>query len=178
MSKTYKQYIQSNEWKEKRNLIISERKSCQKCGSVESLQVHHLTYDNLYDEASRDLILLCRKCHLREHAKMYRLKSDKPKHSGGQPTYVKLFTASLLENKDLSISAAGFLLKLSVNIDWHTGILIHRRSKKPLMCKDFEKLLNISKNTVSNIIKELKEKDLIKREKSKYIVSSKIMCKG
>jgi len=38
---------------------------CQLCGSRSHLQTHHNTYENLGHELSRDLLVLCDKCHAR-----------------------------------------------------------------------------------------------------------------
>jgi 5-methylcytosine-specific restriction endonuclease McrA len=61
--KNYTKYIQSKEWKEKRNFIVGKYKKCSCCGSEENLHVHHLSYENLGNENESDLLLLCKKCH-------------------------------------------------------------------------------------------------------------------
>lgn len=38
---------------------------CERCGSKERLEVHHITYARLYHERMNDLQLLCRFCHTR-----------------------------------------------------------------------------------------------------------------
>lgn len=64
----YKEYIQSLAWYSKREAALAraERK-CQKCGAMGvPLEVHHLTYVRLYDEAPEDLMVVCVPCHDKE----------------------------------------------------------------------------------------------------------------
>jgi hypothetical protein len=45
-----------------------DRWSCQKCGSLKNLQVHHNVHrSQLGDDALRNLVTLCAYCHLEEH---------------------------------------------------------------------------------------------------------------
>jgi 5-methylcytosine-specific restriction endonuclease McrA len=61
--KNYRKYINSKEWKLKRDAIVEKYKKCSCCGSEENLNVHHLTYENLGNENESDLLLLCKDCH-------------------------------------------------------------------------------------------------------------------
>jgi len=65
--KKYNAYMRSDEWKQKRNEIISIYKQCVCCGSEENLNVHHLTYENIGNEKYEDLLLLCNMCHKNVH---------------------------------------------------------------------------------------------------------------
>lgn len=70
MNKKYKEYLNSDQWKEIRDKVLHrDGNKCIKCGSSKNLQVHHNTYDNIYNEAENldDLITLCSKCHMKEH---------------------------------------------------------------------------------------------------------------
>jgi len=65
MDKKYELYLTTKEWREKKvkRLQIDGFKCCN-CGSPHNLQVHHLTYDNIYNEdVYNDLITLCNDCH-------------------------------------------------------------------------------------------------------------------
>jgi hypothetical protein len=67
---SYKAYMNSLEWKRKSQKIMRRDSwTCRYCGSRESLQVHHLTYERLYKEKPCDLITLCEECHLMQHGK-------------------------------------------------------------------------------------------------------------
>ncbi|OGP68123.1 MAG: hypothetical protein A2031_03720 [Deltaproteobacteria bacterium RBG_19FT_COMBO_43_11] len=60
----YKKYIQSLEWKKKRDKAfeILGRK-CAKCKRKDNLEVHHKNYENLYEERVNDVVVLCTICH-------------------------------------------------------------------------------------------------------------------
>ena len=76
---TYKEYLKSEEWQEKRRLVF-ERASknansnnkygvCERCGyepRKHCLQLHHRTYLHLMNEPLEDLELLCPNCHKAE----------------------------------------------------------------------------------------------------------------
>lgn len=61
-------YLSSEEWILKRDerLIIDNHK-CIVCGIAHHLQVHHLNYDNIYNEKMSDLVTLCKMCHMEAH---------------------------------------------------------------------------------------------------------------
>ncbi len=64
-------YLQSAHWKRVREKTLElNRHSCQICGSSERLEVHHITYVNLYRETSEDLACLCHECHDAVHKYM------------------------------------------------------------------------------------------------------------
>lgn len=70
MNKNYREYLKSNEWKEIKSLVLKrDGNKCIKCGSSNSLQIHHTTYVNIFNEAENldDLITLCGRCHMEEH---------------------------------------------------------------------------------------------------------------
>lgn len=62
----YSEYLRSEHWLQTRNLALQRAGyRCQLCGSDRELQVHHNSYQNLGNEADRDLIVLCDRCHTR-----------------------------------------------------------------------------------------------------------------
>ncbi len=65
----YKVYLQTFEWKEKReHALDSAGNRCRLCNyGGEGLEVHHRTYENRGDERILDLIVLCRECHAKFH---------------------------------------------------------------------------------------------------------------
>lgn len=69
MSKVnYKEYINSKEWKKKKQEVFNERgKECEQCGAQHYIHVHHLNYDNLGNENLEDLQILCYRCHMSKH---------------------------------------------------------------------------------------------------------------
>jgi hypothetical protein len=63
-SVNYREYIVSQEWKEKAD-AAKERAGyrCQVCNSPDNLNAHHRTYENLGHEKPEDLFVLCQNCH-------------------------------------------------------------------------------------------------------------------
>ena len=79
---TYKKYLLSKEWQEKRKKVFeralknancnNEYGICERCGYKPNkycLQVHHRTYEHLFNEPLEDLELLCPNCHKAETKK-------------------------------------------------------------------------------------------------------------
>lgn len=64
MDQKYQDYLSSPEWKLKREKVISRCLNvCERCHSNTVEQVHHLTYENIFNEPLEDLMGLCRECH-------------------------------------------------------------------------------------------------------------------
>lgn len=69
-SEKFKTYLESQEWKEKRLQVFAERwEKCEKCGSTNSLHIHHGTYTRIFQEKLSDLFVLCGYCHTDLHKK-------------------------------------------------------------------------------------------------------------
>lgn len=65
----YEAYLQTERFDRIRQAVLKrDNYKCVVCGRTETLQVHHLTYRNLYHEPTGDLITLCRPCHSVYHA--------------------------------------------------------------------------------------------------------------
>ena len=85
-TKTYKSYMKSDAWKEKRRERLAlDNNHCVMCGrpnkgkdGKEVLQVHHITYKHLGNEPLEDLVSLCPSCHRKIH-KYYNRARDCPK---------------------------------------------------------------------------------------------------
>lgn len=60
----YGLYLQSDEWRDKRGAILErDNYQCRICGDTNNLEVHHLTYDRVYNESDYDLVTVCADCH-------------------------------------------------------------------------------------------------------------------
>ena len=60
----YQSYLQSDKWLLKRKKVLERDKHlCQACLTNKANQVHHLTYQNIYDEPLFELISVCPRCH-------------------------------------------------------------------------------------------------------------------
>lgn len=68
--KKYKAYLCSREWAERRE-AVRERSGdiCERCEVLPQDAVHHLTYENKYDEPLKDLQAICTPCHEFTHGK-------------------------------------------------------------------------------------------------------------
>ena len=66
----YRQYLKSGHWNfTKKRALKRAGKKCEVCRSEVDLQVHHKSYENLWDEKPADLIVLCECCHIKNHNK-------------------------------------------------------------------------------------------------------------
>ncbi len=67
----YNDYLLSDKWSYVRNHVLNrDHHQCVTCGAIGS-EVHHLSYDNIYNEEcnlGQDLITLCHSCHRRTHS--------------------------------------------------------------------------------------------------------------
>lgn len=67
----YRNYLTSENWITKRNEVIKRDKNiCQECKNNAAEEVHHKTYENLYNEPLEDLISVCRNCHVEIHKRL------------------------------------------------------------------------------------------------------------
>jgi hypothetical protein len=64
----YYAYLLTPEWFAKRDAVMRrDNATCQYCGK-RATQVHHLTYDNIYNERMEDLVAICKPCHEKIHS--------------------------------------------------------------------------------------------------------------
>jgi hypothetical protein len=67
--KWYGEYLESEEWKSKREKVFKRAVSiCEGCLESPAEVVHHITYKNVGNEFLFELIALCHECHDRYHA--------------------------------------------------------------------------------------------------------------
>jgi len=68
MTKKYFEYLKSIAWRNKRiQAFRFHGRKCSICGAKRLLQVHHKTYDHIFNEPMEDLVVLCIPCHKKEH---------------------------------------------------------------------------------------------------------------
>lgn len=64
----YKEYLQTDHWKEKREeALFAAKYECLICCSKKRLEVHHRTYERRGCELLSDLAVLCHDCHTHFH---------------------------------------------------------------------------------------------------------------
>lgn len=62
--KTYHAYLQSDEWKAKRDAVLKRAGGkCEACLTRDAWQVHHITYEHKYMEPCYELRAVCDPCH-------------------------------------------------------------------------------------------------------------------
>ena len=66
----YYEYLQGQKWHAKRYRVLSrDGYKCQACLERKATQVHHLTYDRIFNEPLFDLVSVCKDCHAEIHDK-------------------------------------------------------------------------------------------------------------
>lgn len=67
ISDEYKEYLHSDDWKKKRREVLRRaRHRCGRCGR-QATQVHHRTYERIFEERLTDLEAICADCHQKIH---------------------------------------------------------------------------------------------------------------
>lgn len=62
----YNSYLNSDKWRQKRAAVLRRAAGvCEGCGFAGAVEVHHKTYEHIFDEPLFDLVAICRKCHER-----------------------------------------------------------------------------------------------------------------
>ena len=64
----YLTYLKSEEWRSKRSAVLKRDGGvCQGCRNASATEIHHITYENLFQEPLEDLISYCQPCHKKAH---------------------------------------------------------------------------------------------------------------
>lgn len=75
----YRKYLKSEAWYVRRSVVLKrDRNKCQDCGG-DAQDVHHLTYERIFEELPEDLVSLCRPCHQIRHDIHPNKRNRKPK---------------------------------------------------------------------------------------------------
>lgn len=76
MTAEYQDYLNSDKWKTKRRKVLKRANNkCERCGERVPWQIHHLTYDRIFEERLSDLQAVCGRCHMELHG----IEAEKPK---------------------------------------------------------------------------------------------------
>lgn len=147
LSSGYKRYLKSDKWLGKRKDKLEEVDyECELCGKHGcTLQVHHLTYDRIFDEENKDLLVVCKPCH--KYAD--RIRKSRKRISKGENLEIKQATNSIIKKhgyphnfktKDRSLlkEIAKKLEKLEENLDFFEEI-------QDLSEKEKSQLIKVSK---------------------------------
>ncbi len=75
--KWYSEYLQSAEWRIKRDKVLKRAKGiCEGCLERKATVVHHLTYRHIGNEFMFELLAVCKECHNRIHAQAEREEQE------------------------------------------------------------------------------------------------------
>ncbi|KKK61540.1 hypothetical protein LCGC14_3013320 [marine sediment metagenome] len=178
----YLSYMRSPEWKQKRDLVLERDDfTCQSAGEKQSLQVHHITYENLFNEPLEDLITLCNRCHCIVHKKTgtFLLDNFIPDH----PEYGEMmrigqgckFTKHF---KDPCFSQGSYYQywhKICKGLQQDTNVIKNRKPTlhKVRYIKELQKMCECSHPSIVNFMKECFKNKLIaeyKHESEKQFV--------
>jgi hypothetical protein len=111
-----------------------------------------------------------------------RKRSDNPQNTGGKKPYLMLMIDEVFNLKKDGVKNVeemiGYLVSLGKNIEWNTGKLIHKRSKKPLLYKDILKLYGCGNRKLNRLLNEMQEHDLLFHTEEGYFISPKFIKKG
>lgn len=116
--------------------------------------------------------------------KLDEIKFEKvePKGTGGKEVYIMLmeYALSELNKKNISINAAGAIVKLIDCIEWGTGKLCRKRDSKILNRNMIKEILKVSDNSLRKILKELKILNVLcyDNKKKAYFFNTKYLRKG
>lgn len=88
----YEQYRKTPKWAGLRRKVLTRAKHiCEGCGDKPATEVHHLTYEHIFDEFLFELVALCRECHERWHG------NEQPPH----PAVVDTSSEQTLDDLEL-----------------------------------------------------------------------------
>jgi hypothetical protein len=115
--KAYHKYLASEEWYNlKIDLIQLRGFNCENCGQTKKdprhLQIHHLTYERLYNECASDLLILCARCHMKEHGLIKEKIVNLVKHKNS--TYKSKIYKKIKKNKKPTVKKC---LKSAIEIE-------------------------------------------------------------
>ncbi len=106
----------------------------------------------------------------------------KPKNTGGKKPYLMVMTQEVEELRKQGVKNVdeliGFIMSLGTYIEWNTGRLIHKRSKKQLKYKDLQKIFPYGNRKLNRILTDLREYDLLFNTEEGYFISTRIIKKG
>jgi hypothetical protein len=64
----YQAYLKSPKWKSKRLKVLTRAKfRCEKCKKRQATQIHHKSYERIFNEPLSDLLAVCAPCHRKIH---------------------------------------------------------------------------------------------------------------
>ena len=107
---------------------------------------------------------------------------DPPKHTGGKQPYVMLMTKEVeklgREGVRNVAELVGHLSLLGDYIEWNTGKLINRRTKRPLKYKEVQTIFTCGNKKLNRLLGDMKKHELLYSASGGYVISSRLIKKG
>lgn len=107
---------------------------------------------------------------------------NKPKSTGGKKPYLMLMIQEIEKLRSSGVKNTeeliGFVACLGQNVEWNTGKLIQKRSKKPLKYKELQNIFQCGKRKLDRVLGDLKSNGLLVNTQEGYFISSDLIKKG
>lgn len=107
---------------------------------------------------------------------------DPPKHTGGKQPYVMLMVKEIEklggEGVKNVAELVGHISLLGDYIEWNTGKLINKRTKKPLKYKEVQTIFKCGNKKLNRLLARMKEHELIFAIDGGYRISPRFVKKG
>jgi len=143
MNEEYKEYLKSNDWKEKRARELSGKRFCGICGAP-TVDIHHLKYRSLFDVELSDLRRMCRRCHSLAHD-LYCQRKIIFKNDNHQSRWVLIKSAvkkGTWDFEDKHVYAHVALTAASSF--WHFNLAYRKQCFPDVVIKDFREFSRIT----------------------------------
>ena len=168
----YNKLLQTPQWKECRQKILKrDNYTCQKCGSIKNLQVHHLKYikdRNPWEYPNKLLITLCGKCHTKIHAEQTPNKTS-------NENFVMLFSDILKVLSSMKgENTKNVFIWLCLHAEYNIGKVYLPAKRIEMLAND----LNIPRQSVYNSLVQLKKAGVIFGGRGDFIINPEICWKG
>jgi len=159
----YQVELNSPLWKARRLEILErDNHKCRFCGSTESLQVHHLEYENRLSAWSYEdnkLITLCGDCHKKQHKGALNIKVERA---------VQVYYDNLSPfYKLLHGAAMNVLWGMMTKLEYDTAMVHLTPNRRTDLCSE----IGIGKQSFSNSLCELKQLCLISGDNGDYMIN-------
>lgn len=109
-------------------------------------------------------------------------KPSQRKGMGGKKPYIMVMLQRMEELKKNNLpnveEIIGVLVLLSNNIEWSTGRLINKRSKRSLKYDDLTKIVSFSSRKLDRLIGVMKQNNLLNNTSEGYFISRDLIKKG
>jgi hypothetical protein len=105
---------------------------------------------------------------------------NNPRSMGGKKPYVMLMIENLdkVVEQGMPLEYCGYLVGLSKNINWNTGLVKKKRSKNAFKFEQLTETWKVNERRGREIIKTLKQYNLLSQDDDGYKVSADFMRKG